>query len=531
VTTRLTVVLLSGPISAGKSGLADSLVATYEASDIRSSVLLASLMEGPVSRADLQRVGLSPIFQSGDWLARAIQERASNVNSGLIVVDSVRTAQQVAACRKALGDGRRVVHVHLTADEGLLADRFLTRSRAEDQGLSWHEAMQSAQEASGSALGELADLVIDTSPLTPADVAVRVGAYVVPRIRQLANVDVLVGGQWGSEGKGNIAFALAPEYDLLVRVGAPNAGHKVRTSDGTVYTHRSLPSGTLATKAPVLLGPGSVIDTKVLLQEISDCGLRPERLTVDRRALIIEDEDVRKETELKKAIGSTGTGGGAAVARRIMGRDPDAGVRTAGDVPALAPFIGDATEQLSRVAQAGGSVFIEGTQGTALSVLHGSFPYVTSRDTTVGTLLAEVGVPPQAVRHVVVVFRTYPIRVGGQSGPMGREIAWHTVAERSGILEEVLLNSERGSVSNNQRRVAEFDWTQLVSSARLNGATDIALTFADYLDVRNREAWRFDQLTSQTRRFVEEIETTVRLPVSLIAANFDGRGLIDRRHW
>jgi adenylosuccinate synthase len=79
--------------------------------------------------------------------------------------------------------------------------------------------------------------------------------------------------------------------------------------------------------------------------------------------------------------------------------------------------------------------------------------------------------------------------------------------------------------------VAEFDWAQLMSSVRLNGATDIALTFTDYLDKDNRQARRFEQLKPATRRFVEEIEMTTHLPVSLISANFDGRGLIDRRHW
>jgi adenylosuccinate synthase len=205
-------------------------------------------------------------------------------------------------------------------------------------------------------------------------------------------------------------------------------------------------------------------------------------------------------------------------------------VRTAREIPEFAPYIGHAANCIDAVPVSG-RIFLEGTQGTALSVLHGSFPHVTSRDTTVGTLLAEVGVPPQAVRHVLVTFRTYPIRVGGQSGPMGREINWETVAERSGIPAEQLLGSERGSVSHNQRRVAEFDWPQLVSSTRLNGATDVALTFADYLDVRNRAAHRFEQLTPRTQRFIEDIERTTHLPVSLISANFDGKGLIDRRRW
>jgi len=86
-------------------------------------------------------------------------------------------------------------------------------------------------------------------------------------------------------------------------------------------------------------------------------------------------------------------------------------------------------------------------------------------------------------------------------------------------------------VSGNPRRVAEFSWSQLRRSAHLNGATDIALTFADYIDARNRTARRFGQLTSATISFISEIEAVAAVPVSLISAGFDGRGPIDRRLW
>ena len=139
--------------------------------------------------------------------------------------------------------------------------------------------------------------------------------------------------------------------------------------------------------------------------------------------------------------------------------------------------------------------------------------------------------PPSLLRRVIVAFRSYPIRVGGQSCPMGREITWETIAQRSGLPAELIRGAEIGSVSGNPRRVAEFSWTQLQRSARLNGATDIALTFADYLDARNRGARRLGQLTGETIRFIEEIEAVARAPVSLISADFDGRGPIDRRLW
>ena len=344
-------------------------------------------------------------------------------------------------------------------------------------------------------------------------------------------VDVLVGGQWGSEGKGNLAFFIAPEYDLLVRVGAPNAGHKICTADGLVYTHRQLPSGTRAADSPLLLGVGAVIDARVLMREIADCQISAERLAIDPGALVIEQSDVQRETGLKSAIGSTGTGGGAALARRIEQRGVPGAVRTAKDVPELAPYLSDSALVLEQTRSRGGRIFIEGTQGTGLSILHGSFPHVTSRDTTASTLLAEVGVPPQLLRRVIVAFRTFPIRVGGESGPMGHEITWDTVADRSGVPVDLLKGNERGSVSGNPRRVAEFSWLQLRRSARLNGATDLALTFADYIDARNRGMRRFDQLTDKTIEMVCEMESVAAAPVSLISASFDGRGPIDRRLW
>jgi len=525
----VTVILLSGPISVGKTLLAENLMTGYRADHLRTSALIAASTRHNADRTDLQDVGMSPPFRGGDWLVQAVRERVEKRGASLVVVDAVRTREQVQALRQGL-PACRIAHIHLLAKAVLLAERFTSRERAGDAELSWHQAMEAPAEAGTESLKSEADLVLDTTLLTPEDVTVRVVSYIRPHGRHKPNVDVLVGGQWGSEGKGNVAFYLAPEYDLLVRVGAPNAGHKVRNRKGEVYTHRQLPSGTQATTSLVLLGPGAVIDVNILLREIKDCGLSPERLTIDRRALIIETEDVKREVDLKKAIGSTGTGGGAAVARRIMERTQATTVRMAQDIPELASYIGDSAELFDRL-QENESVFVEGTQGTGLSVLHGSFPHVTSRDTTVGTLLGEIGIAPQLVRHVISVFRTYPIRVGGQSGPMGREITWETVAERSGIQLEDLLRSERGSVSHNQRRVAEFSWSQLVTSTRLNGATDIALTFADYLDVRNRRACRFDQLAEETARFVDDIEMVARVPVSFVSVGFDGRGPIDRRQW
>ena len=134
-----------------------------------------------------------------------------------------------------------------------------------------------------------------------------------------------------------------------------------------------------------------------------------------------------------------------------------------------------------------------------------------------------------------MVVRTYPIRVENppesSSGPMEKEISWAEVSARSGIDQATLEEREKGSVSNKLRRVSEFDWGLLSRSSTHNAPTDIALTFADYLGHQNAEAKRFEQLTEETIRFVEEVEKVASAPVSLIATGFSYRTVIDRRKW
>jgi adenylosuccinate synthase len=144
-------------------------------------------------------------------------------------------------------------------------------------------------------------------------------------------------------------------------------------------------------------------------------------------------------------------------------------------------------------------------------------------------------VAPSRVRRIIMATRTYPIRVqnprGGSSGPMSREISWKEISQRSGIPIAELRRTERTSTTNRRRRVAEFDWSLLRKATSLNGPTDIALTFVDYLSIKNRRARRFEQLQPETIRFIEEVESVAGAPVSLIATRFHFRSFIDRRAW
>jgi adenylosuccinate synthase len=114
---------------------------------------------------------------------------------------------------------------------------------------------------------------------------------------------------------------------------------------------------------------------------------------------------------------------------------------------------------------------------------------------------------------------------------MSQNLTWREISQRSGIQESELRRVERTSTTDRKRRVAEFDWSLLRRAVSLNAPTDIALTFADYIRVENRSARRFEQLTADTIRFIEEIERVASAPVSLISTRFDSRSIIDRRMW
>jgi adenylosuccinate synthase len=388
-------------------------------------------------------------------------------------------------------------------------------------------------EGSVSLLSQVADRVIMNDRCCPKSLLARAtaGLGLFPLAVEPL-VDVFVGGQYGSEGKGNICSHLAHEYDVLIRVGGPNAGHMVADPP---YKYVQIPSGTgSSNKAKIIIGAGATIWVPTLLKEISDHGLTKDRIVIDENAMIIEQSDRDFESQTVDSIGSTKQGVGVATARKVLGREQKqlgADVRLARDHTDLKEFIGSAGRELEDAYASGKRIMLEGTQGTSLSLHHGHYPHVTSRETTASGCLADAGIAPNRVRKVVMVTRTYPIRVGGPSGPMAFPIDAQVVAERSGLPLGQIDKTEVGTVSGKKRRIAEFDWNQLRTSATLNGVTDIALTFADYLAAENQDALRFDQLSSETREFIAEVEQVANAPVSLISVRFRRGGVIDRRSW
>jgi adenylosuccinate synthase len=501
------IVLLSGSVASGKSTLGKQLVSDFGAILIKTWQLLTEI-DPNVSRDrhSLQNLGEKLDKETeGRWVSEALGKRVSQLDDdAIIAVDSVRILAQIDCVRQ--GFGPKVVHVHLEATEEDRSKRYAGRKRKDIKELeTYAEVLNNATERDVPSLREKADIVIDTTRSDERDVLIRAASHLGLYGRGCHKVvDVLVGGQYGSEGKGQVAAYLSKEYDVLVRVGGPNAGHKVYKSDGADTFH-ILPSGSRVSTADLVLGPGAVIDIETLLKEINALQIEPDRLTVDPYAIIITNEDKAVEKRLVDEIGSTGQGVGAATSRRIMQRDE--GVRLAKHTKELEPYVRPAWIRLEeKMRDPRTRIFLEGTQGTALSLYHGPYPHVTSRDTTVSGCLAEAGISPGHVRRTIMVTRTLPIRVespkgkGKTSGPMKQELTYRQIADRCHLAEDDIRKTELTSTSKKPRRIGEFDWELFRKSVFLNSPTDVALTFVDYIDAANQSARRFDQLTQDTLR-------------------------------
>lgn len=540
------IVLLSGRVASGKTTLWQQLMRNFPAEHIhvlKTKNLIRELASKklgrdlPAERRTLQDFGDQLDRDTGgkwvlDALVRLVNEHVTTEASPIFVVDAVRILPQVKAIREAYGYS--VNHIHLIAPEQELAARYKHRDSDLQELKSLKDVVKNPTEAAVHELEKSADIVVDTQACTPDDVLVKTATHLGLFTREYSRlVDVIVGGQYGSEGKGHIASYLSREYSVLMRVGGPNAGHKVLLKSGP-YVHHQLPSGTLRNpSAKLIIAPGAVVNPESLLAEIRECKVDHERLSIDPQTMIIEARDCKAEAGLQQRISSTGQGVGSATARRILDRGKR--LRLAKDVRELKPFIRNTWDLLEHTYNNGGRILVEGTQGTGLSIFHGSYPYVTSRDTSVSGCLSEAGISPIRVRKTIMVCRTYPIRVqdppGGTSGPLRQELDWDEIARRAGVPVERLKTNERTSTTNRQRRVGAFDWILLRKNSAVNGPTDIAITFADYLNPRNAEARRYEQLAPETIRFIEEVERVGAAPVSLISTRFDFRSIIDRRTW
>jgi adenylosuccinate synthase len=174
------------------------------------------------------------------------------------------------------------------------------------------------------------------------------------------------------------------------------------------------------------------------------------------------------------------------------------------DVEALKPYLTDTKSLMRHMLELGEHIVIEGTQGYGLSNIHAKdYPYATSRDTTAAGFLSETGLAPFDVEHVVMVVRSFPIRVAGHSGPLENEIDWATVSRESGSAEYF---EEKTTVTQKIRRVARFDAGVVKEAVAVNKPDILVLNHIDYLDYGNKN---HAKLSEPQLQFVHDVETKI----------------------
>jgi adenylosuccinate synthase len=346
---------------------------------------------------------------------------------------------------------------------------------------------------------------------------------------------VVVGTQWGDEGKGKIVDWLTESANGVVRFqGGHNAGHTL-VINGTKTILRLIPSGILRPSVACYIGNGVVLSPQALLAEIDELAASDVdvtgRLSISGNCPLILDYHValdraREARRGEARIGTTGRGIGPAyedkVARRAVRAqdlfdasrfaervrealdlhnfvlvnylgaervDPQTVIdQTLALAPRLRPMISDVSHRLNSAMGAGDRLLFEGAQGALLDVDHGTYPYVTSSNTVAGAAAAGAGVAPQRLDYVLGITKAYATRVG--SGPFPTELLDAT--------GEHLRNkgAEYGSVTGRPRRCGWFDGAALRRSVQLNGTTGLCITKLDVLDglatVRLCTGYRFD---------------------------------------
>lgn len=307
---------------------------------------------------------------------------------------------------------------------------------------------------------------------------------------------VVFGGQVGSEGKGAIGGHLARSryWGAAICAFMTNAGHTWISSLGEKVMVQQLPIALVNPEIPhLLISPGAGIHVQTLLAEIeryeATYGVS-RRLSIHPRAVIIEDRHADEGSEHATARAGVGKGCSRANAEKSMRRPT---VKLAGEVAGLREFIRDTDALVNHALNMSQPVLVEGAQGFDLDINHGySYPHCTSRQTTPSQVLADCGIDGKMCTRSIAVVRSYPIRVGnieeggvrkGYSGDYaGEELSWPEIAQRSGLSQDGLELVERTTVTKRVRRVFETSFERISAMSMICRPSEIALTFADYLD-------------------------------------------------
>ena len=328
---------------------------------------------------------------------------------------------------------------------------------------------------------------------------------------------VVVCGFFGDTGKGKVIsyLALKDKLDITARAGVgPNAGHTVLLG-GKKYGLRMLPSAFMYKKCRLLIGPGGFVNPEILERDIEQTKSKG-RVGVDPQCAIIEARhiDADKIGHLAKDIKTTGTGTGPCNAERALRK-----VKLAREVAELKGYLTDVPLEVNKAIDDAKKVLIEGTQGTYLSLYHGTYPYCTSKDVTASAACSDVGVGPTKIDDVIIVFKAFTTRVG--AGPLPNEISVKEAQKRGW--------AEYGTVTGRPRRAAPFSYELAKRAVMLNGATQAAVTKIDVLFPECKGIKSFNKLSKDAKSFIENIEKEVKLSVTLIGTGPDALEMVDRR--
>jgi adenylosuccinate synthase len=284
---------------------------------------------------------------------------------------------------------------------------------------------------------------------------------------------------------------------------------------GKTYSLRMIPSGFVSKESRLLIGPGVLVNPSVLLKEIELTETR-NRIGVDRQCAIIEQKHIDEETRsehLVKKIGVTKSGVGACNADRVF-----RSARLARDIPELSGLLADVSEEINEALDEKGHVILEGSQGTFLSLFHGTYPFCTSKDVCASAICSDVGVGPTEVDDVIVVFKAFVTRVG--EGPLEGQLSEEETRKRGW--------QEFGTVTGRPRRAAPFNFELAERAVHLNGATQAAITKLDVVFPEVVGMRKFEQLPPKARGFLNEVEKAIGVPVTLVGTGPSSEDLVDR---
>jgi len=345
------------------------------------------------------------------------------------------------------------------------------------------------------------------------------------------DIDIVVGGQYGDEGKGMVAKLLADRaeeagrpYAWTGRVGGQNAEHRF-IHGACDFCARILPSASCyRPNIMAVLGAGHCFMPEHLIREATHLGVPLNRIIVDPHAMWLRPDHAKANLEIGNARGTTGWGVGAAIAEKVR-RGP--GTKLVGDCEELRQALGKNLRSVPEyIEESPGPALVEGSQGALLSLNHGHYPYCTSKDVTVPALAAEMGFSYKRIRSVVGVFRTVLMRVPGHSGPAaGRELSFDEVEKRTALRiphhKRMQGDSTRWRVQGDpdgikEERLFEFNAEELRKSHTLNRYDALALTFADFHRRGNYRVTKWKELHPDTRRLVLDIQDIIGVPVILV---------------